>query len=66
VERLLNLGPHDLAEELSGQIEGDMVLTDEQIEELTESSSRTGLINERYRWPGGIVYYELEPRAFSK
>jgi hypothetical protein len=63
---LLNLGPHDLAEELSGQVEGDMVLNDEQIKELNEGSSRTGLINERYHWPGGIVYYELAPRAFSE
>lgn len=47
-------------EELSGQIEGDMVLTSEQEQMVDGSSSgRTGLIDTNYRWPDNVVPYEL-------
>lgn len=48
-------------EELSGQIEGDMVLTSEQ-EQMVNGvlpSERTGLIDTNYRWPDNVVPYEL-------
>lgn len=48
-------------EELSGQFEGDMVLTSEQ-EQMADGvkvSERTGLIDTNYRWPDNVVPYEL-------
>lgn len=50
-------------EELSGQTEGDMVLTKEQEQMLTgigpSDTGRTGLIDTRYRWPDNIIPYVL-------
>lgn len=50
-------------EELSGQFEGDIVLNYEQWNAFNfgnnEFSSRTGLINTKYRWPDNVVPYEL-------
>lgn len=45
-------------EELSGQFEGDILLTSEQ-EEMIEGVKRTGLIDTNYRWPDNVVPYEL-------
>lgn len=45
-------------EELSGQFEGDMVLTAEQKRMLT-GLDRTGLIDTSYRWPNNTVPYIL-------
>lgn len=61
VERLANLHGTDLAEELSGQFEGDIVLSPEQEESI---SSRTGLINERYRWTNNVVPFEIDATTF--
>lgn len=68
VKRLNNLGPNDLAEELSGQFEGDMVMSPEEIEELVSGGrgGRTGLINTRFRWPNNIVPYTIREEDFSK
>jgi hypothetical protein len=41
-------------------------MTQQQVNELEDPTTRAGLIDERYRWPNSIVYYELTPRAFSK
>lgn len=48
-------------EELSGQFEGDILLTSEQehIVDGTKQSGRTGLIDTNYRWPNNVVPYEL-------
>jgi len=48
-------------EELSGQTEGDMVLTKEQEEQRDghAETGRTGLIATRYRWPNKQVPYVL-------
>jgi hypothetical protein len=66
IDRLNNLGPNDLAEELSGQFEGDMVLSPEEIEELlSERGGRTGLIDERFRWTDNIVPYYVNRSHFT-
>lgn len=44
-------------EELSGKIQGDLDLTDEQIDALFNPNARNGLVNEATRWPDGIVPY---------
>lgn len=56
-----------MAEELSGQFEGDIVITPEELDELLSGrGGRTGLINERYRWPDNIVPYEIWGENFSE
>lgn len=45
-------------EELSGQFEGDMVLTTDQ-ERMLNGLDRTGLIDTNYRWPNNTVPYVL-------
>ncbi|XP_058459624.1 seminal metalloprotease 1-like [Malaya genurostris] len=62
VARLKHLQPDDLAEELSGQFEGDMILTDNQYSEVTR---KNGLIVEKYRWPMNTVFYEIEEEWFD-
>ena len=69
VERLNNLRPSDLAEELSGQFEGDMVMSTQQIEALLGGDGRggrTGLIDERFYWTNNIVPYTIQEEDFSK
>lgn len=67
VEKLKNLGKDDLAEELSGQYQGDIVISDEEIIELeSRRSSKTGLIAERYRWTDNIVPFWINESHFSK
>lgn len=65
VERLKNLGPDDYAELLSGQFEGDMVMSPEEIDILTGRGGRTGLINTRYYWTDNIVPYTIREEDFS-
>ncbi|XP_023293397.2 seminal metalloprotease 1 [Lucilia cuprina] len=47
----------------SGQFEGDMLLTPEQLNDLTNSfpkiQGRNGLVSPTYRWPNNIVYYKI-------
>lgn len=66
VERLKHLGPDDLAEELSGQFEGDIIMSPDELDQLLGRRGRTGLINERYRWTDGIVPYQIREEDFSK
>ncbi|XP_053677815.1 seminal metalloprotease 1-like [Anopheles nili] len=63
VDRLAHLGPDDLAEELSGQFEGDMVLDEEQQDALR--NKRNGLITPTRHWPNKIVYYYIEESHFT-
>jgi hypothetical protein len=67
VERLRHLGKSDLAEELSGQYQGDIVLTPEQLIEYRRGSkaSKTGLIDTFYRWRNNTVPYEIDAKYFS-
>lgn len=57
VERLQNLRPGELAEELSGQFEGDIILSDDQWKALN-LADRNGLIDTTYRWQDRIVPFE--------
>lgn len=56
-------------EELSGQFEGDMVLTKEQMMlvqgVMDTMAERTGLIDESYRWPDNVVPVTLVPGHFD-
>ncbi|KAL1396728.1 hypothetical protein pipiens_010316 [Culex pipiens pipiens] len=63
IERLKNLKPGELAEELSGQFEGDMILTEEQYLDITR---RNGMVQEQYRWPDNVVYYEIDDEFFNE
>jgi hypothetical protein len=54
------------AEEVSGNFEGDMVLSESQQKSLTNNKTKAGLINTFYNWPGGVVYYEIASGVFSK
>uniref|UniRef100_A0A182WXS3 Metalloendopeptidase n=1 Tax=Anopheles quadriannulatus TaxID=34691 RepID=A0A182WXS3_ANOQN len=64
VERLAHLGPDELAEELSGQFEGDMVLDDEQMDIVR--NRRNGLIAQNRRWPDSTVYYYIHEPDFTQ
>ncbi|XP_029720896.2 seminal metalloprotease 1 [Aedes albopictus] len=63
IARLQNLKPGELAEELSGQFEGDMILTEEQTRDINR---RNGMLNESYRWPMNTVFYEIDDTYFSR
>jgi hypothetical protein len=65
VERLEHLGYNDLAEELSGQREGDIIMSDAQFEEM-ETFRRTGQRDLKYRWDDSTIPYKIETSYFSK
>ena len=57
-----------MAEELSGQFQGDILITEEQLKEATEnvkSVSKTGLRDTKYRWVDNIVPYEIDESYFG-
>uniref|UniRef100_A0A182NV53 Metalloendopeptidase n=1 Tax=Anopheles dirus TaxID=7168 RepID=A0A182NV53_9DIPT len=62
--RLRNLRPDELAEELSGQFEGDIVLSEEQ-ERSIRSNQRNGLIATTFRWPGNTVPVMIDEEDFT-
>ncbi|XP_065090073.1 seminal metalloprotease 1-like [Ochlerotatus camptorhynchus] len=62
VQRLHHLTPGELAEELSGQFEGDIILNDAQEVALRK---RTGVRMPQFIWPNGIVHYEIVERDFD-
>ncbi|KAL9703163.1 hypothetical protein quinque_006681 [Culex quinquefasciatus] len=64
IARLHNPQPGDLAEELSGQFEGDIVLTEEQ-EDAIVRGKRNGLISAAKRWPNNVVPYEIVEEHFT-
>jgi len=66
IEKLKNLQEDDNAELYSGQYQGDMVMTEEDIQELeTGKSSKTGLIAARYRWENNEVPYRIIESQFT-
>lgn len=68
VEKLKNLSEDDVAELYSGQYQGDIVISDEEILELEGNgrNGKTGLINPARMWPGGIIPYRINEAQFSK
>lgn len=55
VHRLNNLQPGEIAEEFSGQFQGDILLTYKQLLSL-----RNGWITEKYRWLNQTVPIEFD------
>jgi len=67
IERLKNIRSDDLAEELSGQYQGDIIISEQQLKEYESGKSgKTGLIAERYRWPNGVVPYRVIESHFNQ
>lgn len=68
VERLKNLGKHELAEEFSGQYQGDIIMSPEQMREyeIGSKNGKTGLIASRYKWAGAVVPYRIVELDFSE
>lgn len=73
MEKLHHLAKNDLAEELSGQYEGDIVISEEQLRNMeamesidnVEEIRRIGLRDDRYRWSDGIVPYTIDKSYYS-
>jgi hypothetical protein len=64
---LRRLTESELAEELSGQYQGDIIISAEQLREYESvKSSKTGLRDEKYRWTNGIVPYRINESDFSE
>ncbi|XP_055535164.1 seminal metalloprotease 1-like [Wyeomyia smithii] len=63
VARLRHLRPDELAEELSGEFEGDMILTAEQYVDIYR---KNGMLAEKYRWPSNTLLYEIEEGWFEQ
>lgn len=67
VEKLKNLGKNDLAEELSGQYQGDIIISERQLRDYQmKSNTKTGLLNTRYHWQNRTVPYRVIESHFSK
>lgn len=57
--------------ENSGRYQGDMLLSDEQVEALVadfagNNTGRAALIQPENRWPGNVVVFEFGDREFSE
>jgi hypothetical protein len=67
VYKLQHLGPHDDPKQLSGQYQGDMVLTQEQLDYNNEYqiNPNTVLVNPVFHWPDAVIPYEIVG-TFSK
>ncbi|XP_053686029.1 seminal metalloprotease 1-like [Sabethes cyaneus] len=63
IGRLRNLRPDDLVEELSGQFEGDLLLTEEQYADIHR---KNGMVAEKYRWPSNMLVYEIQQGWFDQ
>ncbi|KFB53863.1 AGAP010764-PA-like protein [Anopheles sinensis] len=64
IARLRQLRPDELAEELSGQFEGDIVLTEEQ-ERAMLANRRNGLIADTFRWPDNVIPVMIVEEDFT-
>lgn len=60
VEKLNNLGPNENAEEFSGQVEGDMLIAND------EMTSFNGRVESRLRWINNEVHYWIDSTFFGK
>jgi hypothetical protein len=65
VQFLRNISFDELAEEYSGQFEGDIVISDEQMNYL-ENLRRIGHRDTKYRWKNSIVPYQIDKIYFSE
>jgi hypothetical protein len=58
---LQHLGPHDNPEELSGQFQGDIVLTQEQLDYINEVqvNPNTIMVNPIKHWSNAVIPYVM-------
>ena len=68
MEKLSDITDDELAEEYSGQYQGDIVMSPEQMETYKngKSSERNGLVEKRYRWNQATVPYRIMERFYCK
>lgn len=68
VEKLKNLSEDDVAELYSGQYQGDIVISDEEILQLESNgrNGKTGLIHPDRMWPDGVIPYRVNEEHFSE
>lgn len=59
MKHVANPGPDELAEEFSGQFEGDIIISQNQLDEMEENLRRIGHRNEKYRWPNATIPYKI-------
>lgn len=66
VDKLEDLAADELAEELSGMYQGDIVISQEQLDEYRRSDSRkNGRFPEKYQWTNAIVPYRIDESFYS-
>lgn len=66
VDKLEHLSSSDLAEELSGQYQGDIVISPAQMRAYKRGSfAKNGLIEKDYLWTEGVVPYQIITSSFS-
>jgi hypothetical protein len=61
VYKLQHLGPRDDPKTLSGQYQGDLVLTQEQLDYINEyqTNPNTVMVNPVRQWPHAVIPYEI-------
>lgn len=67
VNRLQHITKDDLAEELSGQYQGDLLISEEQLKEYRSGvHGYTGIKDSVYRWRDLTVPYWINETYFSE
>lgn len=68
IAKLNTIGKFEYPELYSGQYQGDMVMSDDEIKELEEPSrnSKIHIIASRYQWAGGIVPFRIMESHFTQ
>lgn len=67
VKKLDHLEERDNAEEFSGQYEGDIVMTPEQMKVYKNKAMfKNGMLQSTYLWPDAIVPFQIRRRDYSK
>lgn len=66
VAKLEAITNDELAEELSGQYQGDLLITDEQMAIYRKKKlTKNGLINKRFRWQEARVPYKISTQYYG-
>jgi hypothetical protein len=65
VEKLHHLGHHKRPDQLSGQYEGDMIISKKQLHDM-ESYRRISVRDEEFHWLDRTVPYEIETLFYSE
>lgn len=65
--KLESITDDELAEELSGQYQGDILITDEQMAIYRQKKlTKNGLINKRFRWSEAKVPFKISTQYYSR